>query len=117
MHYHVHSHALSLFLSFSHFYSLLFQVRFLKINPSNLFSKYIGETSALVNTLFSLATKLSPCVIFVDELDALFRERSDTEHQVNRDLKTEFMSLWDGIESKLKKVPSHSLNLIWFVPS
>jgi len=71
--------------------------RFLVVSPSCLLRKYVGETNLNVRALFSIARKLSPCVIFVDELDGLFRERGGEDHDVSRDLKTEFLQLWDGI--------------------
>mmetsp|Transcript_1865 Transcript_1865/g.2844 ORF Transcript_1865/g.2844 Transcript_1865/m.2844 type:complete len:661 (+) Transcript_1865:51-2033(+) len=74
--------------------------RFLCISPSSLLRKFVGETNLNVRALFSLARKLEPCVIFVDEMDGLFRERQSNgyeEHDHSRDLKTEFMQLWDGI--------------------
>jgi SpoVK/Ycf46/Vps4 family AAA+-type ATPase len=74
--------------------------RFLCVSPSTLLRKYVGETNINVKALFSLARKLSPCIIFIDEVEGLFRERrtsGDEEHEVNRELKTEFMQLWDGI--------------------
>mmetsp|Transcript_497 Transcript_497/g.878 ORF Transcript_497/g.878 Transcript_497/m.878 type:complete len:89 (+) Transcript_497:212-478(+) len=39
------------------------------------------------------------CVLFKppDEIDALFRERSAGDHEVYRDMKAEFMQLWDGL--------------------
>jgi SpoVK/Ycf46/Vps4 family AAA+-type ATPase len=52
-----------------------------------------------VRSLFSLANKLAPCVVCIDELDGLFRERSESEHEVSRDLKTEFLQWWDGMLS------------------
>jgi len=73
------------------------EVRFLSLSPSSLLRKYVGETNLHVRALFSLAKKIQPCVIFVDEIDGLFRERSMEEHDVSRDLKVEFLSLWDGI--------------------
>mmetsp|Transcript_7368 Transcript_7368/g.10534 ORF Transcript_7368/g.10534 Transcript_7368/m.10534 type:complete len:792 (+) Transcript_7368:170-2545(+) len=80
--------------------------RFLCITPSTLFRKYVGETNLNVRALFSLAKKLSPCILFIDEMEGLFRERGDRgssgrgeEHEVSRELKTEFMQLWDGITS------------------
>ena len=71
--------------------------RFLVVSPSCLLRKYVGETNLNVRALFTVAAKISPCVIFVDELDGLFRERSGEDHDVSRDLKTEFLQLWDGI--------------------
>lgn len=87
-------------------------MRFLSISPSSLLRKYVGETNLYIKALFSLAKKIQPCIIFIDEMDGLFRERStsvdgsgsSSEHDVSRDLKTEFMSLWDGIHSKNDKV-------------
>ena len=81
--------------------------RVLCVSPSTLMRKYVGETELQVRALFSLARKIAPCIIFVDEVDGLFRERESGsgsggggEHDVSRDLKTEFMQLWDGIRSK-----------------
>lgn len=34
-----------------------------------------------------------------DEVDALLGKRRDMEHEVSLSMKTEFMSLWDGIET------------------
>lgn len=74
--------------------------RFLCVSPSTLLRKYVGETNINVRALFSLAQKISPCIIFIDEVEGLFRERRTSggeEHEVSRELKTEFMQLWDGI--------------------
>jgi ATPase family AAA domain-containing protein 1 len=69
----------------------------LMITPSTLLRKYVGETNILVRTLWKLAEKLSPCIILLDELDGLFRERRGDEHDVSRESKTEFLQWWDGI--------------------
>jgi len=71
----------------------------LVITPSVLLRKYVGETNQQCRALFSLAQKLSPCILCIDEVDALFRARSDTEHEVSRDLKTEFLQHLDGMLS------------------
>ncbi|KAL3810869.1 hypothetical protein ACHAXA_003391 [Cyclostephanos tholiformis] len=74
--------------------------RFLVVSPSCLLRKYVGETNLNVRALFSVAKKVAPCVIFVDELDGLFRERGGEDHDVGRDLKTEFLQLWDGVRHR-----------------
>jgi hypothetical protein len=71
----------------------------LVLTPSVLLRKYVGETNQQVRSLFSLANKLAPCVLCIDELDGLFRERNENEHEVSRDLKTEFLQWWDGMLS------------------
>ncbi|GKY99580.1 hypothetical protein MPSEU_000912300 [Mayamaea pseudoterrestris] len=69
----------------------------LVVAPSVLLRKYVGETNAQVKALFGLTQLLAPCVVCIDELDGLFRERRDDEHEVSRDLKTEFLQWWDGL--------------------
>ena len=67
------------------------------ITPSLLLRKWVGDTSLLTKAVFTLAQKLSPCVLFVDEMDSLLRTRADHELSVDRNLKTEFMQLWDEL--------------------
>lgn len=47
--------------------------------------------------LFSLARKLQPSIIFIDEIDSFLRERSRNDHEVSGMIKAEFMSSWDGL--------------------
>ena len=86
--------------------------RFLVVSPSCLLRKYVGETNLNVRALFSVARKISPCVLFVDELDGLFRERGGEDHDVGRDLKTEFLQLWDGIRHHQQSIDVTSSILV-----
>lgn len=70
---------------------------FLALSPSSLLSKWLGDTEQLARAVFSLARRVQPTVIFIDEIDGLFRERSATEHEAHKNLKAEFMQLWDGL--------------------
>lgn len=70
---------------------------FMALSPSTLLAKYVGETEQLVQAVFSLARRVQPTIIFIDEIDGLFRERSSSEHEVHNNLKAEFMQLWDGL--------------------
>mmetsp|Transcript_2326 Transcript_2326/g.3513 ORF Transcript_2326/g.3513 Transcript_2326/m.3513 type:complete len:701 (-) Transcript_2326:1042-3144(-) len=73
---------------------------FLNVTVSSLLSKWLGDANKLVKAAFTLAEKLQPCIIFVDEVDALLSKRgSSSEHEATLQLKTEFMQLWDGMES------------------
>ena len=76
----------------------------LVVQPSTLLRKYVGETSQLVKAIFSLAMKISPCCIFIDEMDSLFRSRRESEQDFDRNLKTEFMQLWDALLSSSSPV-------------
>jgi|ERR1051326_1383007 cell division protease FtsH len=50
-------------------------VSFLSVSGSNFQEKFAGVGAARVRRLFARARKLSPCVIFIDEIDALGRQR------------------------------------------
>lgn len=50
---------------------------FLNINCSSLMHKYLGDSEKAVAALFSLARKLSPTIIFLDEIDAFLYRRGE----------------------------------------
>jgi SpoVK/Ycf46/Vps4 family AAA+-type ATPase len=65
--------------------------------------KYVGEGEKLVRSVFSLARRLAPCVVFIDEIDALFGARSSSRDtgsgMAHRGVITEFMQEMDGLKS------------------
>lgn len=67
---------------------------FINIRGSILTNKWFGESNKLVSALFSLAKKLQPTIIFIDEIDSMMRERSSNDHEVTGMMKAEFMTLW-----------------------
>lgn len=72
-------------------------VNFISIRMSAIMDKYYGESNKIVDAIFSLANKIEPCIIFIDEIDSFLRERSSMDHEATATLKAEFMSLWDGL--------------------
>uniref|UniRef100_A0A8D2Q4H4 Outer mitochondrial transmembrane helix translocase n=1 Tax=Varanus komodoensis TaxID=61221 RepID=A0A8D2Q4H4_VARKO len=73
--------------------------KFINLQASTLTDKWYGESQKLTAAVFSLATKIQPCIIFIDEIDAFLRNRSETDHEATAMMKAEFMSLWDGLET------------------
>ncbi|KAI0362238.1 AAA-domain-containing protein [Trametes cingulata] len=76
--------------------------RMLVVSPSDIMDMYVGEGEKLVRAVFSLARRLSPCVVFIDELDALFGARLSRESGnslAHRGVITEFMQEMDGLKS------------------
>ncbi|KAJ3057438.1 hypothetical protein HK097_006366 [Rhizophlyctis rosea] len=72
---------------------------FINMHVSTLTEKWYGESQKLVNALFTLAKKLQPAIIFIDEIDSFLRERKSNDHEATSMMKAEFMSLWDGLTS------------------
>ncbi|KAJ8650210.1 hypothetical protein MRB53_003233 [Persea americana] len=69
---------------------------FINVRVSNLMSKWFGDAQKLVAAVFSLAHKLQPSIIFIDEVDSFLGQRRTTDHEAMTNMKTEFMALWDG---------------------
>ncbi|KAF4074146.1 hypothetical protein AMELA_G00236250 [Ameiurus melas] len=73
--------------------------RFINLQVSTLTDKWYGESEKLTAAVFSLAVKLQPCIIFIDEIDSFLRNRSSLDHEATAIMKAQFMSLWDGLET------------------
>ncbi|XP_028752015.1 ATP-dependent zinc metalloprotease FTSH, chloroplastic [Neltuma alba] len=74
---------------------------FINVSMSTITSMWFGEAEKHVRALFSLAAKVSPTIIFIDEVDSLLGRRSRCgEHEATRRIKNEFMTHWDGLLTK-----------------
>ncbi|KAI1275224.1 P-loop containing nucleoside triphosphate hydrolase protein [Xylaria sp. FL0933] len=72
---------------------------FINLHISTLTEKWYGDSNKLVRAVFSLARKLQPSIIFIDEIDAVLGTRRSGEHEASGMVKAEFMTLWDGLTS------------------
>ncbi|CAL9105821.1 hypothetical protein MUK42_11633 [Musa troglodytarum] len=74
---------------------------FINVSMSTITSKWFGEDEKNVRALFTLAAKVSPTIVFVDEVDSMLGQRSRVgEHEAMRKIKNEFMTHWDGLLTK-----------------
>jgi SpoVK/Ycf46/Vps4 family AAA+-type ATPase len=70
----------------------------LEVSGSQIMDKYVGEGEKNVSAVFSLARKLSPCIVFLDEADAVFASRDAmSERTSHRDILNQFLKEWDGL--------------------
>lgn len=72
---------------------------FINLHISTLTEKWYGDSNKLVRAVFSLARKLQPSIVFIDEIDAVLGQRRSGEHEASGMVKAEFMTLWDGLTS------------------
>ncbi|KAG4391586.1 hypothetical protein GLYMA_05G212900v4 [Glycine max] len=74
---------------------------FINVSMSTITSKWFGEDEKNVRALFTLAAKVSPTIIFLDEVDSMLGQRTRVgEHEAMRKIKNEFMTHWDGLLTK-----------------
>uniref|UniRef100_A0A1B6DC69 AAA+ ATPase domain-containing protein n=1 Tax=Clastoptera arizonana TaxID=38151 RepID=A0A1B6DC69_9HEMI len=71
--------------------------KFINLDVSILTDKWYGESQKLAAAVFTLAVKLQPCIIFIDEIDSFLRSRNSHDHEATAMMKAQFMSLWDGL--------------------
>ncbi|CAF3186221.1 unnamed protein product [Rotaria sp. Silwood2] len=70
---------------------------FISVSSSDLLSKWLGESEKGVKGLFEVAREKQPCIVFIDEIDALCGQRNDTESESSRRVKTEFLVQMQGV--------------------
>lgn len=75
--------------------------QFINLQASTLTDKWYGESQKLTAAVFSLAVKIQPCIIFIDEIDSFLRNRSSLDHEATAMMKAQFMSLWDGLDTSI----------------
>lgn len=71
----------------------------LEISGADVLSKYVGEGEKTIRAIFSLARKLHPCVIFIDEVDGIFGKRETCDKRHQRTEMNQFLREWDGLSS------------------
>ena len=71
----------------------------LEISGAEVNGMYVGESEKNVKAIFSLAKKLSPCVVFIDEADAILASRGsgDRKRVSHRETINQFLREWDGM--------------------
>ncbi|KAH6678943.1 ATPase family AAA domain-containing protein 1-B [Plectosphaerella plurivora] len=72
----------------------------LEVSGASINDMYVGQSEKNVRALFSLAKKLSPLVIFIDEADALFAARGQSRSRPShRETINQFLREWDGMSN------------------
>jgi len=76
---------------------------FLRVVGSELIKKYLGEGPKLVREIFRFADDNSPCIIFIDEIDAIGSKRYSARSSGTREIQRtmlELLTQLDGFEER-----------------
>jgi 26S proteasome regulatory subunit T4 len=75
---------------------------FLKVVSSAIVDKYIGESARMIREMFAYAKDHQPCIIFMDEIDAIggrrFSEGTSADREIQRTL-MELLNQMDGFDT------------------
>lgn len=77
------------------------KVNFISVKGPSLFSMYVGESERGVREIFKKARQAAPCIIFLDELDAMLPKRSGGaagDSNVSERVLSQFLAEMDGVE-------------------
>lgn len=72
---------------------------FFSITSADILDKYQGESEQKVKNIFKDARENSPSVIFIDEVDSILSERSETNSETSIRIKTLFMTEMNEIKA------------------
>lgn len=74
---------------------------FFQVVSSAIVDKYIGESARVIREMFGFARDHQPCIIFMDEIDAIggkrFSEGSSADREIQRTL-MELLNQMDGFD-------------------
>lgn len=79
--------------------------KYLSLQGSDIISRYVGDAEKIVTRLFEEAKKSAPCIVFIDEIDSVCKNRSLPnlpEYAAN--ITTSFLTGFNQIHSSDSKV-------------
>ncbi|MGQ9871900.1 AAA family ATPase [Leptodesmis sp.] len=71
-------------------------VNYIAIVGPEVIGKYYGEAEARLRKIFEKAARSAPCIIFIDEIDALAPDRTRVEGELEKRLVAQLLGLMDG---------------------
>jgi ribosome biogenesis ATPase len=74
-------------------------VPFLKVSAPEVVSGMSGESEAKVRQLFQEAAALAPCIVFIDEIDAIAPKRETAQREMERRIVAQMLTCLDDLSS------------------
>ena len=75
------------------------KIPFYVVTVADIFSKYVGESENNIRAIFEEIRKNKMSVLFIDELESIFRKRTDEIHESTRKVISILLQELDGIQT------------------
>jgi SpoVK/Ycf46/Vps4 family AAA+-type ATPase len=72
--------------------------KFISLGLHDILDMWIGSSEKNLHEIFQVARKNTPCVLFIDEVDALGASRSDMRQSAMRQIINQFLAELDGVK-------------------
>jgi SpoVK/Ycf46/Vps4 family AAA+-type ATPase len=72
---------------------------FFSLGLNDVLDMYLGESERKLHESFDAARRAEPCVLFLDELDAVGQKRSQMRHSAGRSLVNQLLAELDGAQA------------------
>ena len=78
------------------------EANFISIKGPEVMSKWVGESEKAVRAIFKKAKQVAPCIVFLDEIDAIAHRRGGFEGDsgVSERIVNQLLTSMDGLESR-----------------
>jgi transitional endoplasmic reticulum ATPase len=73
---------------------------FITINGPEIIHKLYGDSEAHLRAIFEEAQAKTPCIIFLDEIDAIAPNRADVRGEVEKRVVAQLLALMDGLNTR-----------------
>ncbi|MBI5481149.1 MAG: CDC48 family AAA ATPase [Deltaproteobacteria bacterium] len=87
------------------------EAAFISVSGPEVIHKFYGESEAKLRGIFEQARKNAPCIIFLDELDAIAPKRENVQGEVEKRVVAQLLALMDGLESRGQIIVIGATNL------
>lgn len=87
------------------------EANFFPINGPEIIHKFYGESEAHLRKIFDEATRKSPSIIFLDEIDAIAPRREQVVGEVEKRVVAQLLALMDGLTKRQNVIVIAATNI------
>jgi transitional endoplasmic reticulum ATPase len=87
------------------------EAAFISVSGPEIIHKFYGESEAKLRGIFEQARKSAPCIIFLDEIDAVAPKRENVQGEVEKRVVAQLLALMDGLNARGQVIVIGATNL------